>query len=598
MESRKKILTSIALFALLVSFFYFTNAVGSSSDQLQVSFINVGQGDSALISDSSGFDILIDGGKTSAGPTVVAYLKSKPVDDIDVMIASHADSDHIGGLINVLESDIPVEAVYYNGYPGNTTTWSKFATAVANKGLTLTAAQFPREYTWGSVTAYILNPAAGLTNPETNNASVVILFDKQDNEFLFTGDMDSTIEATVVARGTPMAAEVLKVSHHGSECSSSTDFLNVVQPKEAVISVGKNSYCHPSDGTLLRLSTVGARIWRTDENGMVIVDSDGLSWDVIPEVSPTPTATQTSEPITTGNIDIGRDNKDGAYLFGLGILLLFWILSGVVTRSTSLWALAYSENPESPKKLSASKFQALVWTWVTLFAYGSIFGMRLITTESNGPIQELPEIPLNLLVLMGLSAVTAAGSKGITISYKSQGLIPEKSGGLTTNPSGEGDLIKTQMLVWTIVAAGIYLITLINSISNGILDLPDIDGALLVLMGISQGAYVGNKLVSTSVTKTPKIIEVLPLKGFTNTTITIMGENFGNEQGDSFVALNDTVVGKSDPALVSWSDYKIQVMIPKTFEEGETIKIRVYRDGNWSEEIQIFEITRLDDNNL
>jgi beta-lactamase superfamily II metal-dependent hydrolase len=84
----------------------------------------------------------------------VAYLKSKPIDDIDVMIASHADSDHIGGLIDMLESDIPVEAVYYNGYPGDRITWSNFA-AVANKGLTLTVAQFPQEYCWGSVTAQV-----------------------------------------------------------------------------------------------------------------------------------------------------------------------------------------------------------------------------------------------------------------------------------------------------------------------------------------------------------------------------------------------------------------------------------------------------------
>jgi competence protein ComEC len=85
----------------------------------------------------------------------VAYLKSKPIDDIDVMIASHADSDHIGGLIDLLESDIPIEAVYYNGCPGDRITWSNFATAVANKGLTLTAAQFPQEYPWGSVTAQV-----------------------------------------------------------------------------------------------------------------------------------------------------------------------------------------------------------------------------------------------------------------------------------------------------------------------------------------------------------------------------------------------------------------------------------------------------------
>jgi hypothetical protein len=240
-----------------------------------------------------------------SGPRVVACLKS----------------NHIGGLTDVLDSDLPVKAVYYNGYPGDKTTWSDFVTAVANKGLILTAAQFPKKYTWGSVTPYILNPATDLTDPETNDASVVILFDKQDNEFLFTGDMDSTIEATVVARGKPLAAEVLKVGHHGSKYSSSADFLNAVQPKEAVICVGNNSYGHPSDDTLLRLDTVGAHIWRTDEDGTVRVDSDGFTWQVIPEFVfnifrylylPLVLKPQPPTPSTTGNIDITNIFYDGA----------------------------------------------------------------------------------------------------------------------------------------------------------------------------------------------------------------------------------------------------------------------------------------------
>lgn len=120
----KRIIVLI-LIALSILLFTFTiNSFAASTDSIQVSFINVGQGDSALIQNSNNFDVLIDGGKSSAGPTVVAYLREQGVDDIDIMVASHADSDHIGGLINVLElDDIPVEQVVYNGYPGDTTTW-------------------------------------------------------------------------------------------------------------------------------------------------------------------------------------------------------------------------------------------------------------------------------------------------------------------------------------------------------------------------------------------------------------------------------------------------------------------------------------------
>ena len=201
-------------------------AYAAPNQNLQVSFINVGQGDSALIRDSNGFDVLIDGGKSSAGPTVVAYLREQGVDDIDVMVASHADSDHIGGLIDVLDAtDIPVESVIYSGYPGDTLTWSNFVSAVASEGITLTVAQFPITYTWGETTAHILNPETGLVNPETNDVSVVVLLEHGNNRFLFPGDIDSTIEATVVARGTPVAADILKVPHHGSNYSSSDVIL-------------------------------------------------------------------------------------------------------------------------------------------------------------------------------------------------------------------------------------------------------------------------------------------------------------------------------------------------------------------------------------
>ena len=318
-------------------------AYAAPNQSLQVSFINVGQGDSALIRDANGFDVLIDGGKLSAGPTVVAYLRDQGVDDIDVMVASHADSDHIGGLIDVLDAtDIPVESVIYSGYPGDTLTWTDFVTAVANEGITLTVAQFPQTYTWGETTAHILNPESGLVNPDTNDVSVVVLLEHGNNRFLFPGDIDSAIEATVVARGTPVAADILKVPHHGSQYSSSDLFLSAVQPKEAIISVGDNSYGHPADATITRLLAAGARVWRTDKNGTIWVSSDGIGYQITseyeniffliylpitirdhfvstptpipttPSPQPTTTTTPVPTPATTGNIQIINIFYDGA----------------------------------------------------------------------------------------------------------------------------------------------------------------------------------------------------------------------------------------------------------------------------------------------
>ena len=253
----------------------------TTTTTLTVSFIDVGQGDSIWIHDSDNFDILIDGGKPAAGPTVLAYLRAHLIDDIDVMVATHPDSDHIGGLINVLNAtDIPVEQVLYSGYPGNTDTWMNFTTAVTNEGLTLTSAQYPAEYTWGSTTAQILNPVSGLVSPESNDASVVVLLSHGDVRFLFPGDISSSEEAAVVAHGTPVTAQILKVAHHGSASSSSASFLSAVSPLEAVISVGTNTYGHPSPDTISRLLAAGARVWRTDQQGSILIVSNGSTYNV------------------------------------------------------------------------------------------------------------------------------------------------------------------------------------------------------------------------------------------------------------------------------------------------------------------------------
>src|SRR3989304_6682054 len=192
------------------------------------------------------------------------------------MLASHADSDHVGGLIDVLQAvDITVLQVLYNGYPGDTATWASFESAVTADGLTLTPVQFPADLTWGVMQAHILNPEAGLVNPETNDASIVIRLDYGVINYLFTGDIDSTIEATVVARQTPVAAEILKVAHHGSAYSSSNEFLAAADPTLSAISVGVNSYGHPSPLTVDRLITSGSQVLRTDEYGNITVYSDG-----------------------------------------------------------------------------------------------------------------------------------------------------------------------------------------------------------------------------------------------------------------------------------------------------------------------------------
>lgn len=257
------------------------NARSAAPGNLQVSFINVGQGDAALLRDANGFDVLIDGGQPFAGPTVVAHLRSQGGDGIDVMVASHADSDHIGGLIDVLlATDIPIQAVVLNGYPGTSVTWVNFIDAVSARGLVPTVAQFPAEYQWGEMSVHVLNPAPGLVNPSSNDASIVLRVDHGDVNFLFTGDISSAVEAQILERATPIAAEILKVAHHGSAYSSSPGFLSAAAPQESVISVGNNSYGHPAPEALLRLSEAKSAIWRTDRSGNILVVSDGAAYTI------------------------------------------------------------------------------------------------------------------------------------------------------------------------------------------------------------------------------------------------------------------------------------------------------------------------------
>ena len=277
----KKLLSVGVAASFIVSLMISSSTIAKPLNNQTTTFINVGEGDSALLQDGNGFNVLIDGGKPTEGPVVDNFLHLQGITHLNVLMASHADSDHIGGLITVLQDNtITIDQVDYNGYSDSTATWSDFTSAVTSRGLTMTAVDFPEVIPWGIMTAHILNPVSGLSNPDTNDVSIVAKVDYGSTDYLFTGDINLTIEATVVARGTSVAADVLKVAHHGSAYSSSDPFLAVVQPKDAIISVGPNSYGHPSADTISRLINAGARIWRTDLAGNIEVVDNGASYSV------------------------------------------------------------------------------------------------------------------------------------------------------------------------------------------------------------------------------------------------------------------------------------------------------------------------------
>lgn len=241
--------------------------------KLSVIFLDVGQGDSTYIKTAAGDDILIDGGKNEAGSVVVDDLRQLGVDDLEIMIATHPDSDHIGGLDTVLQR-MKVETVYAPKVSHTTDTFKDFLLAVKKEGLTIKEAKAGITLPLKGVNAKFVGPVKDY-GEDLNDWSAVLRLAYGSNSFLFTGDAEKKSEKDMIASKTYLKADVLKVGHHGSVSSTSPAFLKAVSPKYAVISVGKNSYGHPAATILNRLAGAKVTTFRTDTNGTVTVVSDG-----------------------------------------------------------------------------------------------------------------------------------------------------------------------------------------------------------------------------------------------------------------------------------------------------------------------------------
>lgn len=270
------IAVSIALWALLTP--------SAATGLLQVTFLDVEQGDAAWIKTPDGLDILIDGGKNSAGPGLLSYLQSQEVTEIEVLVLSHPDADHVGGFITILEN-MDVGKALLNCQRPETDTYKEFETLLVAKEVITTCVRDGHNFTWGAyITASAVNPAEPLMSG-TNNNSIVLRVSYEIIDFLFTGDIEEEAEDRILDRERTVEAEILKVAHHGSGSSSTALFLAQVGPEIAVISVGPNSYGHPTAEAIQRLRDAGATIYRTDLCGTIVVTTDGTNYSVRPETS-------------------------------------------------------------------------------------------------------------------------------------------------------------------------------------------------------------------------------------------------------------------------------------------------------------------------
>jgi len=251
--------------------------------------------------------MLIDAGNNNKGTAVQNYLTKQGIKNLDYVIGTHPDSDHIGGL-DVVIYKFTCSTVIMPGITSKTATYRDVVDTMANKGYKNTLPVVGTTYTLGDATFTIIAPNKSYSK-DTNNSSIGIKLTHGDNTFLFTGDAEDKAEDDILSNGIDISADVYQVPLHGSNTASSQDFLDTVQPTYAVISCGEdNSYGHPSSDTLSRLREMGVQVFRTDEQGTIIATSDGktITWNCNPsvtwqagETTSTKTTTSTKAATTT-----------------------------------------------------------------------------------------------------------------------------------------------------------------------------------------------------------------------------------------------------------------------------------------------------------
>jgi competence protein ComEC len=252
--------------------------------KLEAVFVDVGEGDCSLVRTYTGKTILIDGGGynsrlnpgSNIGDTVVIpFLLDYGVSGLDMVIATHGHDDHIQGLEAVLKNFNVKKLVIPD--IADKTAFEKLLNICSEKNIKTDVCQEGNIIRLDDQTSLdVLYPQKGLKRDDTlNNYSLVLKLHYKNNSILFTGDIQSEVEKQLLADGDDLHADVLKVAHHGSPYSTTSDFLKAVNPVAAIISVGKNNFGHPAPSTIDRLNQGNVKVYRTDECGAVILTSDG-----------------------------------------------------------------------------------------------------------------------------------------------------------------------------------------------------------------------------------------------------------------------------------------------------------------------------------
>lgn len=241
---------------------------------IEVKFIDVGQADSCLIVTANNDAILIDAGEDRDAEAIIDVIADYDIPDIDLMVLTHPHADHIGGAQTILET-YTVKEVMMSSYPATSKLFNNLLTALEeNPNIAVTQATVGLEKEIDGVELVVVGVDS--IPKDNNNSSVVMKMTYGTVDIMFTGDAEEDAEEIILQNGFDLNAEVLKVGHHSSETSTSDSFLEAVNPKVAIISVGEgNKYAHPADIILKKLTDKGVQYYRTDELSTITLEIDG-----------------------------------------------------------------------------------------------------------------------------------------------------------------------------------------------------------------------------------------------------------------------------------------------------------------------------------
>lgn len=272
----------IILILLLSSFFYtvFSYVQKSffqvSNHNLRFHFIDVGQGDSSLIITPSGKTVLIDAGDEAHAKKVVNYIRERGIEKLDLVIATHPDADHIGGMDKVIKN-FYIDVFAMPDVSAKTNQYKQIQRELKTKKMKATRLyQGDEVQIDDNIDFEILSPVRGKKYDDTNEYSIVAKIVYKDTSFILMGDATMENEVDIINKVPDIDIDVLKLGHHGSSTSSSDYFITKTSPNIAIISCGKNNkYGHPHQEVMRVLKKHGVTPYRTDEMGDIVITSDG-----------------------------------------------------------------------------------------------------------------------------------------------------------------------------------------------------------------------------------------------------------------------------------------------------------------------------------